>query len=285
MGCGASSGCKKDDRRKADRIDYSMEHCQIGEFDSMFKEVASLLQVMEETRAGLRETVDDIKEMCEVDRLTNPTFDDCIKAWMWSISSNNGGQFLKAGFNIVDEPPFFEVNCSGCSWEAWWIQEYLYKFIKTAFEMPGKVADALSNLGSLAEKVSNLDPAGAIESSSLDLFDKVKAAKAFGENAVKTAQGLKRAKDIGEIIVDAAKQIKSLVSNMKLWVAEVDVYGKLAFEKSLWRPYQIIRDVHPGPKKTPDQLKDFEEMVLNNKCGCPKCLKEAAEQAQKDVKK
>lgn len=285
MGCGASSGCKKDDRRKADRIDYWMEHCYISEFDSMFSDARDLLQVFEETRSGLRETVEDIKEMCEIERLQNPTLDECIKVWMWSISANNGGAIIKAGFNIIDSPPFFEVNCSGCTWEAWWISDYFNKFIKTAFEMPAKVAEALVSLGSLAEKVATTDPAGAIESSSLNVLDKAKAIKAYAENAKKTADGLARAKEVGQIIADAAVQIKALASNMKLWLADVDVYGKQAYEKSLWRPYQIVRDIHPGPKKTPEQLKAYEEWVVRNKCTCPKCLKEIEEQAKKDIKK
>jgi len=283
MGCGAS-GCKKDDRRSGDRIEYDMDTLNIGEFDSMFKDVRDLLSVFEDARAGLKETVEDIKEMCEVERLKNPSFDECIKVWMWSISANNGGQIGKAGFNIIGDAPYFEVNCSGCTWEAWWIQDYFTKFVKTAVDMPQKCADAVSALGGLAEKCMSLDPAGAIEGSDLDLLDKARAVKAFAVNAKRTATGLVRAKEIIVAIGEGAVIVKSMATNMKTWVTECDIYGKKAFDKACWRPSQILRDIHPGPHKTADEMKAYEEVVLRNKCGCPKCLKELQEQALKDKK-
>jgi len=265
---------------------YDFDKTWVPEIDDMFDNAGKILETCEKARVGWIETVDEIMEITDVGILQKPDIVEALKVFFWSVGANNEGQIVKAGLKISDSMPFIELNCWNCYWDVWRCNEALTEFLRTTFEMPQQIIETMKSIETIAQNITSFNPATAIENSDLNPFDKAKATVRFAANSKKLVENMAKIKKMPDIIKEATNTMKLICSKFKeLTSKQCDDIGIQAYKASQYHPYEIIRAYHPGPKKSPEELKKWEEAKNANDCTCPKCDKERQQKNQKPTKK
>jgi hypothetical protein len=121
----------------------------------LFDSAKPILELCETARTGFKETVEEINEICQIEYLKEPTFMDSLKVFFWSVSANYDGDFNKSGLKILHDAPYISVNCDGCWWDTWTVNQRLIEFLKAATEMPEKTYEAVKGIVELAQQITS----------------------------------------------------------------------------------------------------------------------------------
>jgi hypothetical protein len=269
MGCG---GSKQEDPKEARKFKNDFPLLRVQKFDEFFQAASNLLGAAEEIRSGLQDSRDDAIDLTVSNALKTFSYAEVIKVLFWAIVANVRGSIKTTKITIIDEAPFIALEIQGLQQETNDLVSAVKTYLKTIVTGPVAIANILKDLEPMVAKGKDLMTSAKddFKNAGLKPLDTVKALGTLSKNLAKLGKEIAKVKNIPPLIVDAGKDLKSLVPKFKEIFSTCDEVGTKAYQAGVMKPKDIFDKYHPGPKKTAAEL-DVE--------------KKAAEKAKKKYKK
>jgi hypothetical protein len=102
---------------------------------------------------------------------------------------------------------------------------------------------------------------------------RAKATARFASNSAKLSKNLPKCKQLPDLVKNAVELLKVIIPALPDLVKDADTIGAPAYKADHYRPWEITKFHHPGPKKSEEELKKLEEEHNKLKCHCAKCSK------------
>lgn len=150
MGCSAS-------REKLEGtdlpLDYQMEHTGVDTIDEMFNKSIEIIKTLE----GIREIVIDKKEnlflltgaCCH----TKPDLFQCLRGFIWRLSTEHEGDLTKAKVDILEEEPFIKLDATYNTEVILNIRANLVEYMKEVNELLPQTQAMKSQLEDIGQEV------------------------------------------------------------------------------------------------------------------------------------
>jgi len=245
-------GCFSKNQTDTVKIQYNMDWVDHTKTNSMFEEAQSILSSIEKLRAGIEDSRTNAMNLSNVALLKEPSFHESIRVLFWAISSNNQGDFTKAGFDVQAYPPFVAIKDTSLWIQTEELNNCLTAYVNTIIEGPEIILKLIPKLERLIEDldkgISDMkNEAGANMAT-------IKAGIAAGKNLNRIRDQLPKVKRTREIVEEAVKDIPNLMEKLLQYVKDADTIGQKAYNDKLFWPKEIFDKYHPGPKKTPEEI-------------------------------
>lgn len=252
MGCGGSKGDSNPNEIKSE-----MKETKVAEFDEFFKQASEFLEGLEELRAGLQDTRDEMNEIGRTEELATPSLVEAIRVFLWSVSAHKDGNLAAANLAFESDPPSFTVDCGMMDHKTYDFSAAFKELIGTFTGAPKKIQELGNQAKEIGEKANSMksELKAKIDGSGLDAMGKIKATANAGINFTTVLKGCAKAPEILKQAGEAVNDLKGVLPKIKELILHSDDVGKKAAEKHHKKMDEIFEHYQTAPKKTPEQIK------------------------------